>query len=29
MLFLSTWLNRHILDEDKHYEPYLVGKRVR
>jgi hemerythrin len=29
MLFLSTWLNRHILDEDKQYEPYLAGKRVR
>jgi hemerythrin len=28
MLFLSTWLNRHILDEDKQYEPY-VTKRVR
>jgi hemerythrin len=29
MLFLSTWLNRHILDEDKQYEPYLTGKGMR
>jgi hemerythrin len=28
MLFLSNWLNRHILDEDKRYESYLAGKGV-
>jgi len=28
MLFLSAWLNRHILDEDKQYQPYLSGKQV-
>jgi hemerythrin len=29
MLFLSDWLNRHILGEDKQYAPYLAGKRAR
>jgi hemerythrin len=28
MLFLSTWLNRHILEEDKQYGPYLTGRTV-
>jgi hemerythrin len=29
MLFLSNWLNIHILEVDKTYKPYLAGEGVR
>jgi hemerythrin len=28
MLFLSSWLNDHILEEDKKYAPFLISKGV-
>jgi hemerythrin len=29
MLFLSNWLNDHIMEEDKKYAPFLTSKGVR
>jgi hemerythrin len=29
MLFLSSWLNDHIMEKDKKYAPFLISKGVR